>query len=179
MNTTTAAATASVTVATIRSWCRNGVITATKGAGRWIIDAASLAHRITLAALKTRKAKAMDLNAAYTYTPAGSAEPVTITPDIQTRQRGGMTITSIHHLAPLLANHIDAITDEGNRLHTLTALSTAYVYLRSVSDEDTETGRDSASSWRESGRLATSYCGTPDLPVDTVLDLAAAIRTAL
>lgn len=50
MNTTTAAAQANVTVATIRNWCRRGVVSAIKTAGRWIIDAASLAYRITLGA---------------------------------------------------------------------------------------------------------------------------------
>ncbi|MCF0086667.1 MULTISPECIES: helix-turn-helix domain-containing protein [unclassified Streptomyces] len=52
MNTTTAATEARVTVATIRTWCRNGVVTATKQAGRWIIDSASLAARIAIGALK-------------------------------------------------------------------------------------------------------------------------------
>ena len=50
MNTTTAAAEAQVTIATIRTWCRRGVIAATKQAGRWIIDAASLARRIEIGA---------------------------------------------------------------------------------------------------------------------------------
>lgn len=61
MNTTTAATQANVTIATIRTWCRNGVITATKTAGRWIIDTASLAHRITIGTLKTHK-KATPVN---------------------------------------------------------------------------------------------------------------------
>lgn len=52
MNTTTAATEAHVTVATIRTWCRNGVIAATKTAGRWIIDAASLAARIAIGHMK-------------------------------------------------------------------------------------------------------------------------------
>lgn len=52
MNTTAAAIEANVTVATIRDWARRGVITATKQAGRWIIDTASLAHRITIGQLK-------------------------------------------------------------------------------------------------------------------------------
>ena len=55
MNTTAAAIQANVTVATIRTWCKNGVVTATKTAGRWIIDTASLAHRIAIGALKTRQ----------------------------------------------------------------------------------------------------------------------------
>jgi len=59
MNTTTAATEARVTVATIRTWCRNGVITATKQAGRWIIDTASLAARIAIGAMRARKAKPM------------------------------------------------------------------------------------------------------------------------
>jgi hypothetical protein len=53
MNTTTAAAQANVTVATIRDWARRGIIAATKRAGRWIIDAASLAHRITIGTWRT------------------------------------------------------------------------------------------------------------------------------
>lgn len=55
MNTTAAALEASVTVATVRTWCRNGVVAATKTAGRWIVDAASLAHRIAIAAMKTAR----------------------------------------------------------------------------------------------------------------------------
>ena len=52
MNTTEAAATAKVAVATIRTWCRRRVIAATKRAGKWVIDTASLAHRIAIGALK-------------------------------------------------------------------------------------------------------------------------------
>ncbi|MDI5965744.1 hypothetical protein [Streptantibioticus silvisoli] len=56
MNTTTAAATqANVTVATIRTWCRRGVIAATKASGRWIVDATSLARRIAIGTMRTRK----------------------------------------------------------------------------------------------------------------------------
>ncbi|MFD9004444.1 hypothetical protein ACFV0T_26385 [Streptomyces sp. NPDC059582] len=54
MDTTTAAAEAQVTIATIRAWCRGGVIAATKQAGRWTIDAASLAHRIAIGQRKAR-----------------------------------------------------------------------------------------------------------------------------
>jgi hypothetical protein len=50
MNTTTAAAEAKVTARTIRTWCRKGVITAAKVAGRWVIDASSLARRIEIGA---------------------------------------------------------------------------------------------------------------------------------
>jgi hypothetical protein len=56
MNTTTAATEARVTVATIRTWARRGAIAATKQAGRWVIDAASLARRIAIGARKARKA---------------------------------------------------------------------------------------------------------------------------
>lgn len=54
MNTTAAATQANVTVATIRTWCRHGVITATKTAGRWVIDATSLNHRIAIGQRKAR-----------------------------------------------------------------------------------------------------------------------------
>lgn len=52
MNTTTAAATANVTAATIRDWARRGVIAATKVAGRWVIDTASLVRRIAIGTMK-------------------------------------------------------------------------------------------------------------------------------
>jgi len=52
MNTTAAALQAGVTTNTIRTWCRRGIIAAVKHAGRWIIDTASLAHRITIGKLK-------------------------------------------------------------------------------------------------------------------------------
>lgn len=48
MNTATAAQQAGVTVATIRIWCRRGVVDARKVAGRWVIDATSLARRIAI-----------------------------------------------------------------------------------------------------------------------------------
>jgi hypothetical protein len=66
MNTTAAALQAHVTVATIRTWCRRGAVAATKRAGRWDIDAASLAHRIAIAAMRTRKAPTMTAPAALT-----------------------------------------------------------------------------------------------------------------
>lgn len=54
--TAAAAATqAGVTTATIRTWARRGVIAAVKTAGRWAIDAASLARRIAIGAMRTRK----------------------------------------------------------------------------------------------------------------------------
>ncbi|MFF8422858.1 hypothetical protein [Streptomyces sp. NPDC015680] len=64
MNTTTAAQTANVTVATIRDWARRGVVAATKTAGRWIIDTTSLARRIEIGARRhARKAKKAILTA--------------------------------------------------------------------------------------------------------------------
>jgi hypothetical protein len=56
MNTTAAALEAQVTVATIRAWCRQGVIAAVKTAGRWIIDTASLAARIVIGKMKAAHA---------------------------------------------------------------------------------------------------------------------------
>lgn len=48
MNTSTAATQAGVTVSTVRTWCRRNVIAAVKVAGRWVIDATSLAYRASL-----------------------------------------------------------------------------------------------------------------------------------
>lgn len=57
MNTTAAALQANVTAATIRAWCRRGVIPAAKVAGRWVIEAASLARRIALGTEKVKTVK--------------------------------------------------------------------------------------------------------------------------
>lgn len=56
MNTTTAAATAGVSIRTIQRWCQRGLIAAAKTAGRWIIDLASLRHH-------TRKGKPVEITA--------------------------------------------------------------------------------------------------------------------
>jgi hypothetical protein len=48
MNTMDAAQKARVTASTIRTWCRRGVIAAAKVAGRWVIEATSLARRIEI-----------------------------------------------------------------------------------------------------------------------------------
>ncbi|MEU9703044.1 hypothetical protein [Streptomyces sp. NPDC047981] len=63
MNTTTAATQANVTVATIRTWCRRGVIAATKTAGKWVIDTTSLAHRIAIGTMKRTAHKVVELTA--------------------------------------------------------------------------------------------------------------------
>ncbi|OII60594.1 hypothetical protein BJP40_09545 [Streptomyces sp. CC53] len=63
MNTTAAATQAGVTIATIRTWCRRGAVAATKAAGRWIINAASLARRIEIGARRVpQPADTPDLN---------------------------------------------------------------------------------------------------------------------
>ncbi|MGW4802977.1 hypothetical protein [Kitasatospora sp. NPDC004272] len=61
LTTAAAAADAGVSIATIRTWCRTGAVAATKRAGRWVIDTASLAHRIKLPALLRRARKAITL----------------------------------------------------------------------------------------------------------------------
>ena len=48
ITTATAARQARVTAATIRTWCRTGVIAAVKTGRRWAVSAASLRHRIAL-----------------------------------------------------------------------------------------------------------------------------------
>lgn len=56
MDAATAARKSNVTVATIRDWCRTGVIAATKTAGRWDIDTQSLrAHRRRLITIRNAR----------------------------------------------------------------------------------------------------------------------------
>lgn len=177
MNTTAAALQAHVTVATIRTWCRHGVVTAIKQAGRWIIDTASLTARIAIGAMRTRKDKAViDLNASYTFTHAGASEPTTITPIVKRRtsQYGGNIIT-VKGLIPLFADRFDAITDEGARLHALTVFSRASIAISDVYDPE-----DNDPQTRDGGRLRTSYRGdAAGITVDDVLDLAARLRDQL
>ncbi|MGW2181281.1 hypothetical protein ACWCXX_24910 [Streptomyces sp. NPDC001732] len=64
MDTTAAAAAANVTVATVRGWCRAGVVAAAKTAGRWVVDAASLARCVEIGARRTgRRARTVVLTA--------------------------------------------------------------------------------------------------------------------
>lgn len=178
MNTTAAAAQAAVTVATIRTWCRAGAVAAVKRAGRWVIEAASLAARISIGAMRAKRrttpVTGLDLTATYTVTYPGDTTPTVITPTVRTRDRDGVQITTVRRLAPLLAGRIDRITDEGDRLHTLTVLASAVIAIRPDSDPDGDTGQT-----RDHGRLATTYPGTRDLPVSVVLDLAEQLRTTL
>lgn len=178
MNTTAAAAQANVTVATVRYWCRTGAVAAVKTAGRWAIDPASLAARIAIGAMRARRrttpVTGLDLTATYTVTYPGDTTPTVITPVVRTRDRDGVQITTVRRLAPLLAGRIDRITDEGDRLHTLTVLASAVIAIRPDSDPDGDTGQT-----RDHGRLATTYPGTRDLPVSVVLDLAEQLRTTL
>jgi len=51
-----AAQLADVTVATVRAWARMGAVRAVKVARRWVIDATSLARRISLGIRRARKA---------------------------------------------------------------------------------------------------------------------------
>jgi hypothetical protein len=177
MTTTTAAATtAGVTIPTIRTWCRTGAITATKAAGRWVIDTASLARRIAIGAARARKQNRMDLTATYTHTYAGFDGPVTITPEIKAKNRYGVTVVT--NLAPLLADQINAI-NEYDRLHVLEVLWGKGIYLRDEADETRAEGHDQIGYWRDYGRVGTDYRGTKGLPVEAVLDLAEALRTEL
>ncbi|MGW0948497.1 hypothetical protein ACWD4O_38905 [Streptomyces sp. NPDC002623] len=82
MNTTAAAIQANVTADTIRTWCRRGAVAALKQAGRWIIDTASLAHRIAIGQRRIRKAAVT------------SHEPVEIRIDDTT------TIRAHHQISP-------------------------------------------------------------------------------
>jgi excisionase family DNA binding protein len=83
ITTATAAHQAHVTASTIRTWCRNGIITAVKTGRRWAVDAASLARRIAigrrtvtrqLAAFRdasTAQTKAVELIETGALVPAG------------------------------------------------------------------------------------------------------------
>lgn len=171
MDTATAAQTAGVTVDTIRTWCRRNVIGAVKTAGRWVIDAASLAYRIAF----TKKDTMINLDVSYTWTEADGYER-TVTPKVSDRTGRKGRVVSVKGLAPLLADRINAITDPGDRGHTLTVLSGAIIALR---PDATDFAGGVQVFTRRDGRVSTTYTGTPDLPVDVVLDLAEQLHTQL
>ncbi|MET9150025.1 helix-turn-helix domain-containing protein [Streptomyces griseoflavus] len=183
MNTTAAATQANVTVATIRTWCRRGVIAAAKTAGKWVIDTASLAARIAIGAMRARKAKPMDINltATYIYDAPGphGAEPTTITPAVKTRTRKtGFTWTTITGLAPLFADRLNAITDEGDRIHAAILLQTSQITIT----DQIEDGPDeivNGIAFLDRGRLRVKHQPTTAIPMDAVIDLAKQLRTQL
>lgn len=162
MNTTAAAIQAHVTVATIRTWCRRNVVAAVKQAGRWIIDAASLAHRIAIGAMRARKqAPVLDLSAAT----------------IKTRTRPtGETITRVTGLPTLLTDKLDRIPDAGNRAHAATILERASIIISDTPD----TGWDEEPNARHAGQVRTTYRGeVPQVTISDVLDLAEQINAQL
>lgn len=177
----TAARAAGVTVATIRTWCRTGAVTAAKTGGRWHIDSASLTRRLQIGAMRRRTRTAgPDLTATYAHLDAGDTIPQLITPKIRIRTRDGLTLTTIRGLAPLLAERIDAIADPGDRGHTLTTLASAAITISDQPRPDLQPhALPGLIHVRDGGRLSTTYHGTPDLPVSVVLDLAEQLRDTL
>ncbi|MFD8777569.1 hypothetical protein [Streptomyces sp. NPDC059916] len=179
MNTTTAALQAHVTTDTIRAWCRRGVITATKTAGRWTINATSLARRIAIGAMRARKqaSMALDLTATYTAVLIPGEAPTTITPTIKRRQTPHAgNIIKVAGIVPLLADQIDSIPDHGDRLHAITVLNAATIVIAEAHDTDW----DDAPNARHGGQLRTTYQGgIPQITVDDILDLADQLRTQL
>jgi hypothetical protein len=162
MNTTAAALEAQVTVATIRTWCRRGVLSATKQAGRWIIDTASLAARIAIGAMRARKqAPVLDLSAAT----------------IKTRTRpNGETLTRVTNMSALLNDKLNEIADAGDRAHAATVLDGACIVISDTPDA----GWDEEPNARLAGQVRTTYRGElRSITVADVLDLAEKIRTQL
>lgn len=162
MNTTTAALEAQVTVATIRTWCRAGVVAAVKQAGRWIISAASLARRIAIGAMRVRKqANVLDLTAVT----------------IRTRKRPtGETLTRVSGYSALLTAKLDTIPDAGDRAHAHEVLDRTDIILSDTPDP----GWDEESYARHAGLSRTTYRGgLPTITIADVLDLADAIRAQL
>lgn len=181
MDTTAAATQAHVTVATIRSWCRKGVIAAAKVAGRWIIDTASLAARIAISAWKrptrTEATPVINLTATYTHTLLPGEEPRDFTVKVKERTtRDGEHLITVRGLIPLFADRFDAITDDGDRIACLNSFISASIVISDRSDTDW----DDCPEAREGGRLRTTYRGgVPGITVADVLNLAAKLRTQL
>ncbi|MUN41385.1 hypothetical protein [Actinomadura litoris] len=117
----------------------------------------------------------IDLDTSYTWTEADGHQ-TTVTPKVTDRTGAKGRVVSVRGLAPLLADRIDAITDPGERGHTLTVLSGAVIALRA---EPKEFPGGVPTHTRMDGKVATTYVGTPALPADVVLDLAEQLHTQL
>ncbi|MGA5670033.1 hypothetical protein ACPCTG_31700 [Streptomyces pseudogriseolus] len=181
MNTTTAAAQANVTIDTIRTWCRKGAVAAVKQAGRWIIDTASLAHRIAIGAMKRparqEAAPMIDLTATYTGILIPGENQRTFTTQVKERATpDGEHLTTVRGLIPLFADQLNAITNEGDRIHALNVLHGKAIVISDRHDADWDNAREA----RDGGRLRTTYRGgIPGITVTDVLDLATRIRAQL
>lgn len=117
----------------------------------------------------------INLNGTYTWTEADDHQ-TTVTTKVRDKQRPEGRVITVRGLAPLLADVIDAIEDEGDRVHTLTVLSGAVITLR---DHPAEFAAGVTIHARDGGRIATTYTGTRHLAVDQVLDLAEALHAQL
>ncbi|THA29229.1 hypothetical protein E6R18_25320 [Streptomyces sp. A1277] len=105
----------------------------------------------------------IDLTATYTWTPVGQDTPRTITPTVKHRVNGrGIDTINITGLIPLFAGRLDAITDEGDRLHALTVLSTAMLSI-----------------WGNGETRTTYRGGAAGITVDEIVELGNKIRTQL
>ncbi|MBL3664477.1 helix-turn-helix domain-containing protein [Streptomyces sp. M2CJ-2] len=165
MNTTAAATQANVTVATVRTWCRRGVVTAAKVAGRWVIDNVSLAARIAIGAMK-RPAR-------QETAPVLDLAAVTI----KTRTKPtGETLTKVTGYSALLADKLAHHADAGDRIHAANVLDQTVIILSDTPDADWD-GEPGA---RHAGTVRTSYRGgAAGVTVDDVLDLAEQLRAQL
>ncbi|MBN6054496.1 hypothetical protein JYK22_21320, partial [Nonomuraea sp. RK-328] len=129
MNTTAAAAQAQVTIATIRTWCRSGAVAASKVAGRWIIEAASLARRISLSARR----RPMSIEHQIDATTVIRVEPAEKRPNIYiaTEYRNGYRIGAVgdgHTAEEALATALNVLAARDEHLAAEAALTQAGIY---------------------------------------------------
>ncbi|MGW2861968.1 hypothetical protein [Streptomyces sp. NPDC001205] len=119
----------------------------------------------------------MDLTATYTVTYTGDSEPTVITPKVRHRTTpDGEHRITVQGIAPLLADRIDAITDEGDRLHVLQLLRTAKIVISDQTDDDGYDFDSGLTRSRDQGRLTTTYTDRGLLHYEAVLDLAEQLR---
>ncbi|WP_438289607.1 hypothetical protein [Streptomyces sp. HUAS TT7] len=79
-------------------------------------------------------------------------------------------------LAPLLAGHIDAISDQADRLHVLELLRTARITISDRAEDADDVFDPSLARYRDKCRPATTYTDQGRLHYDLVLDLAEQLR---
>ncbi|MFD9075332.1 hypothetical protein [Streptomyces lasiicapitis] len=162
MDVAAAAATANVTPDTIRTWCRRNAIAATKRAGRWIIQEASLRHRLRIGRRLARKRaerlaphrRARLLAALHLPALTGSPRQIAWAEDLRaTRIEQALTVTrhgrglAYHVVAALGAIYVPGLAD-GRDAGPLGVICTSHAdALTVVTDAVTHSPRTHASWW--------------------------------
>ncbi|WP_435108088.1 UvrD-helicase domain-containing protein [Nocardiopsis synnemataformans] len=117
----------------------------------------------------------LDLEATYIYRDT-AGEEVTVTPRVRDRVKDGYRHIMISGLHPLLADRLAALSDYDRPHVEILLRHSGHIVITDQIDDGPGNG---LATYRDRGRLLTTYQGHPVLTIDHVLDLAEALRYQL